>query len=142
MIATPKSSFVLFPLGNKRFALPAETVNEMACPDEVQNFPHTTPLLVGVLVRRGRIVPVCDLAQVLVGNGPRPRRFCLIATLKFDLTAECVAVPVTGDCELISAELLPPTVRLPNYVTGLLPVQRELVQVLDVGRLIATEVRA
>ncbi len=140
MMARTKS-FVLFPLGEKRFALPAEAVNEMACPDEVQSFPQTTPLLAGVLVRRGRIVPVCDVAEVLLGRGPRPRRFCLIATLQFDSAAEWIAVPVTGDCELVSAELLPPAAGLPHYVAGLLPLD-ELVQVLDLSRLIAAEARA
>src|SRR4051794_40317512 len=61
----PDKSYVLFPLGEKRFALRAETVTELARPDSVQTFPHRTPLLTGVLVRRGRIVPVCDVAQGL-----------------------------------------------------------------------------
>src|SRR6478609_4546143 len=79
MIAEGDKSYVLFPLGEKRFALPAETVTELARPDSVQTFPHRTPLLTGVLVRRGRIVPVCDVAQVLVGPAAPPRKFYLIA---------------------------------------------------------------
>src|SRR4051794_234079 len=65
MIAEADKSYVLFPLGEKRFALRAETVTELARPDSVQTFPHRTPLLTGVLVRRGRIVSVWGVAQGL-----------------------------------------------------------------------------
>ena len=86
MIAEGDKSYVLFPLGEKRFALPAEIVTELARPDSVQTFPHRTPLLTGVLVRRGRIVPVCDVAQVLVGPAAPPRKFYLIANCKIECT--------------------------------------------------------
>src|SRR5215471_16911833 len=91
-------SFVLFPLGKKRFALPAEKVTELAKPDRLQAFPHRTPLLTGVLVRRGRIVPVCDVAQVLVGPEAPPRKFYLIANCNPGPRQELTAVPVTGEC--------------------------------------------
>src|SRR5580698_4914788 len=95
-------SYVLFPLGKQRFALPAEIVTELARPDSVQTFPHHTPLLTGVLVRRGKIVPVCDVAQVLVGAAAPPRKFYLIANCNLDSRPELTAVPVTGECELAS----------------------------------------
>jgi chemotaxis signal transduction protein len=88
MIAEPDKSYVLFPLGEKRFALRAETVTELARPDSVQTFPHRTPLLTGVLVRRGKIVPVCDVAQVLVGPAAPPRKFYLIANCKIGARQE------------------------------------------------------
>src|SRR5512133_147694 len=96
------NSFVVFPIGEKRFATPAVVVSELAQPDTPQIFPHTTPLLTGVLVRRGRIVPVCDVAQVLVGPHAPARRFYLIATRRSE--SELIAVPVTGDCELVTAD--------------------------------------
>src|SRR5215471_3793683 len=103
MTADTGKAYVLFPLGEKRFALPAEGVTELARPDTLQTFPHRTPLLTGVLVRRGRIVPVCDVAQVLVGPEAPPRKFYLIANCKLDATQQLAAVPVTGECELASA---------------------------------------
>ena len=69
------SKFVLFPMGEKRFALPADVVTELAQPDTLQTFPHTTPLLAGVLVRRGCVVPVFDIAQILVGPNAPARKF-------------------------------------------------------------------
>lgn len=136
MISTERK-FVLFPLGKKRFALPAESVTELAQPDTLQTFPHTTPLLAGVLVRRGRIVPVCDVAQVLIGHNPPARRFYLIANRSFGREQEWTAVPVSGECELTKAEMVTPTGRLPHYVIGLLSLNDEIVEVLDLDRLSA-----
>ena len=142
MTSAREKSFVLFPLGEKRFALPAEAVTELARPDRLQTFPHTTPLLAGVLVRRGRVVPVCDVAPVLVGPQTPARKFYLIANRSFGAVRERTAIPVTGECELTNAEMLSPTGKLPPYVCGLLSLQDEIVEVLDLERLAATEVRA
>ena len=132
-------SFVLFPLGKKRFALPAERVTELARPDRLQSFPHTTWLLAGVLVRRGRIVPVCDIAQVLIGPSAPARRFYLIATRCFEGAVEGTAIPVSGECELVRTGMIPPTGKLPDYVCGLLPLDKEIVEVLDLDQLAAGE---
>ena len=126
--------FVLFPLGKKRFALPAGIVTELAKPDRLQPFPHTTPLLTGVLVRRGRIVPVFDVAQVLVGPNPPVRKFYLIANRDFGGAPEWTAIPVSGECELANAEVVARTESLPSYVTGLLSLHGEIVEIVDLER--------
>ena len=131
--------FVLFPLGKKRFALPAAEVSELSRPDELQTFPHTTNLLAGVLMRRGKIVPVLDVAQIVIGPNAPQRRFYLIANRRFERDIECTAIPVTGECELTSAEVIAPTGKLPPYVTGLLSLDDEIVEVIDLNRLAATE---
>ena len=131
--------FVLFPLGRRRFALRADCVTELAIPDTLQAFPHTTPLLTGVLVRRGRIIPVLDVAQVLIGPDAPPRKFYLIASRKFARATEWTAVPVSGECELLSAELVAPTGRLPQYVVGLLNLKDEIVEVIELEKLAAVE---
>jgi chemotaxis signal transduction protein len=131
--------FVLFPLGSRRFALRAEVVTELAKPDTLQAFPHTTPLLTGVLVRRGRIIPVLDVAQVLIGPDAPPRKFYLIASRQFARNHEWTAVPVSGECELLSAEMVAPAGRLPKYVVGLLSLQDEFVEVIELERLATVE---
>jgi len=131
--------FVLFPLGKKRFALPAAEVSELSRPDELQAFPHTTNLLAGVLMRRGKIVPVLDVAQIVIGPNAPHRRFYLIANRRFERDLEWTAIPVTGECELKSAEVVAPTGKLPPYVTGLLSLDDEIVEVIDLNRLAATE---
>lgn len=129
--------YVLFPLGKKRFALAADSVAELARPDRLQTFPHTTPLMVGVLARRGHIIPVCDVAEVLVGSEAPPRKFYLIATCQAGRSRELIALPVTGECELTAAQMRPPTGKLPEYVCGLLSVGEELVQVLSLEMLVS-----
>src|SRR4051812_14172738 len=131
--------FVLFPLGKKRFAMSAEQVTELAQPDTLQSFPHTTPLMAGVLVRRGRIVPVLDIAQVLIGPNAPARKFYLIANRKFGSEMEWTAVPVTGECELMNSLMVAPTGRLPRYVVGLLSLDGEIVEVIDLEKLATPE---
>jgi len=133
--------FVLFPLGKKRFALPAEIVTELARPDRLQPFPHTTPLLAGVLVRRGRIVPVLDVAEVLAPTNSPARKFYLIANRSYGAAKEWTAIPVTGECVLANAQPVPPTENLPKYVTGLLPLEGEIIEIIDLEA-ITTEARA
>lgn len=131
------NSYVLFPIGAKRFALPSATVRELARPAHLQVFPHTTPLLIGVLVRRGRIVPACDIAQVLTGPAAPERKFYLIATYHLSGGEEWIALPVTGECELVTANSVAPTRKLPKWIAGLLSRDGEIVEILDLDRLIA-----
>ncbi|MBZ5522138.1 MAG: chemotaxis protein CheW [Acidobacteriia bacterium] len=137
-----ESSFVLFPLGKKRFALPAELVTELARPGRLQSFPQRTPMMTGVLARRGRIVPVCDVAGALVGAEAPPRRFYLIAKRQFEARMEWTAIPVTGECELATSVLQEPDDALPAYVTGLIYMGGETVEVVNLEQLIASEGRA
>ena len=135
-MSAPKR-FVLFPIGKKRFALPAEDVAELAKPDKLQVFPHTTPLMTGVLVRRGSIIPVCDIAQVLVGPSAPTRRFYLIASRDAGKTRNLVALPVSGECELSSIQERPQTGRLPDYVSSLLTLEEEIIEVLNLETLMS-----
>jgi chemotaxis signal transduction protein len=134
------SRYVLFPLGQKRFALPAEQVTELAQPDILQRFPHTTKLLAGVLLRRGRIIPVLDVAEVLVGPAAPARKFYLIATRQCAGGDEWTAIPVTGECELKKWQMIAPNMAtLPKYVIGVLAFPDETVEVIDLNKLALTE---
>jgi purine-binding chemotaxis protein CheW len=134
-----KQRFVLFPLGGKRFALPASQVSELSRPDDVHTFPHTSKLLSGVLLRRGKIIPVLDVAQVVLGPNAPSRKFYLIANRQFDKEIEWTAIPVTGECELKAANMVPPTGKLPPYVIGLLSFDDEIVEVIDIDKLASLE---
>jgi chemotaxis signal transduction protein len=129
------SQFVLFPIGRKRYALPAEQVTELARMDYVHEFPLNTRLVSGVLLRRGDVIPVYDVAQVLVGDDAPTRKYYLIAKRRFETVEERTAIPVSGDCELTSSEMLPPTGKLAEYVAGLLSLEKEIVEVIDLEKL-------
>jgi chemotaxis signal transduction protein len=146
------ASYVLFPLGKKRFAMRAESVTELARPDRLHEFPHTSPLLTGVLFRRGRIVPVCDIGPVLLGADAPPRKFYVMICRQVESVPEWTAIPVTGECELVNGEEQAPTGKSPAWVTGLLAVPNrpegmrsagraaageDVIEVLDIERLIA-----
>lgn len=135
-----EKSFVFFPLGKKRFAFHAEDVTELAKPDRLQVFPHRTGLLAGVLVRRGRVVPVLDVAQVLVGPDAPPRKFYLIVNRQYGTRQEWTAIPVTGECELVSATPGAPSGRMPHYVTAVLRLNDEVVEVVSLEKLVSDEV--
>jgi len=132
---TGRPSFIVMQIGKRHFALPADTVVELAPPVRLHRFPHTSPLLAGVIVRRGRIVPVYDAASVLVGGSAFTQRFYLIARRRTGKSAEFGAIPVNGECELASGEVLAPPAGHPAYVTGTLAFNDESIDVLDFSAL-------
>jgi chemotaxis signal transduction protein len=131
------TSFVLLQVGNRRFGLPAEMVSELAPPVRLHTFPHTTSLVTGVIVRRGRIVPVFDVSSILSGKSSFNHRFYLIAQRRAGNSSEASAIPLNGECELASAEIREPREGCAPYVAGLLDVGSETIEVLDFEKLVA-----
>jgi chemotaxis signal transduction protein len=128
-------SFVLLRLGDRRFALAANQIAELVPPSRVFRFPHHTGEVEGVILRRGRIVPVCDVAEKLIGKGLRSRRFYLIAQRCYGAQTEWVALPVTGDCELINAEMTLPSDTDAPHVSGWLSHAGDVIEVLNLAAL-------
>jgi chemotaxis signal transduction protein len=131
-----QESWVLLRVGNRRFALSAQSVMELAPPVRLHHFPRTSKLIAGVIVRRGRIVPVYDVAPILTGGESSVHRFYLIAQRTFGKNQEASAIPVNGECELATAKMLPPSADSPNYFAGKLEIQGEDVSVLDLEKLV------
>jgi chemotaxis signal transduction protein len=129
-------SFVLLQIAGQRFALPAGIIAELAPPVRLHAFPHTSPLLTGVIVRRGRIVPVFDAGRALSGKSSLGHRFYLIARHQFADVAELGAIPVDGECELVSSPERPPSENQPSYVSGEVTAEGDTVGVLDLQELI------
>jgi chemotaxis signal transduction protein len=134
-----RKSWVLLHVGNRRFALPAESVMELAPPVRLHNFPHTSRLIAGVIVRRGRIVPVYDVSPVLCGRESSLHRFYLIAERTFGNASEASAIPVNGECELATSEMQPPQENAPPYFAGTLAIENENIDVLDLQELVSAE---
>jgi len=128
-------SFVLLRLGERRFAIAATQVAELVAPSRIFRFPNRTPKLEGVVLRRGRIIPVCDVAESLLGRSLASRRFYLIAVRQYANQKEWVALPVTGDCELIIAEMTPASENDAPHVAGWISHNGEVIEALNLGAL-------
>jgi chemotaxis signal transduction protein len=130
------NSYVLLQLANRRFALPSAIVSELAPPVRLHTFPHTSPLVSGVIVRRGRIVPVYDVASILLGRSSSVHRFYLIARRNFPESPEASAIPVSGECELVAAEMQEASGNTRPHISGLLLVDGEPIEVLNFDALL------
>jgi chemotaxis signal transduction protein len=128
-------SFVLLRLGERRFAVAAKQIAELVAPSRVFRFPHRTPKLEGVILRRGRIVPVCDVSEMLVGKRLTSRRFYLIAVRNYGTQREWVAMPVTGECELINSEMMSASESDAPHVAGWLSHDGDVIEVLNLNTL-------
>jgi chemotaxis signal transduction protein len=132
-----KNSFVLLRIGDHRFGLPADAIAELAPPVRLHTFPHRSRSLTGVIVRRGKIVPVYETNHVLGGKGSSAQSFYLIARRGMDPAGETGAIPVNGECELVTCEMQPAGSDRPAWVAGTLTIGEELLDVLDLESLVA-----
>ena len=128
-------SCVLLRLGERRFALAAEHIAELVAPSRVFRFAHRTTEIDGVILRRGRVVPVCDVAERLTGKKLTSRRFYLVATQRRGVTLDWVALPVSGECELITADLTPAGESDSPHVAAWLSHDGEVIEVLNLDAL-------
>jgi len=128
-------SLVLLRLGERRFALAADQVAELVAPSRVFRFAHRTPEIDGVIVRRGRVVPVCDLAEPLTGKKLHYRRFYLIANRQRGVSQDWIALPVSGECELINADLMPAGESDSAHVAAWISHGGEVIEVLNLNAL-------
>ena len=128
-------SCVLLRLGERRFALAADQVAELVAPSRIFRFAHRTSEIDGVILRRGRVVAVCDLAEILIGKRLGMRRFYLIATRGRQSAMDWVALPVSGECELIQADLTPAGASDSPHVAAWLSHDGEVIEVLNLNAL-------
>ena len=103
---TDLQSFVLLRLGDRRFAVAANQIAELVTPSRIFRFPHHTSEVEGVIAQR------C--------YGPQ---------------TEWVALPVTGDCELINAEMTLPSDSDAPHVSGWLSHAGDVIEVLNLAAL-------
>lgn len=133
-------SFVVFCVGTRRVAVPQECVAELIASPMLFSFPHTTPLITSVALRRGRIVPVLDLGPGLIGAASPMARFFLVVERRIAGVSERCAIPVHGECELLAGIMLPAAASS-EFVTGCLDLNGEQIDVLDLEKTIAASAR-
>ncbi len=129
-------SFVVFQIGKRRVALSQNCVAELIASPVLFSFPHTSPLITGIVLRRGRIVPVMDLGPGLLGEPSPLARFFLVVERQISNVSERCAIPVQGECELVSGSMLPAAER-ENFVIGTLDLNEEHIDILDLEKVIA-----
>lgn len=129
-------SFVIFPLGARRFALPTGDVVELTRTGFVQKFPHATSGIIGVLMRRGEVLPVWDITQTLPGPGRETLKYWLVTRRNF-AGEEVTAIPVSGECWMLNAQMQAPPPGSAPHVRGVLSVESRWVEVLDLAQLAA-----
>jgi chemotaxis signal transduction protein len=134
--SSPIPSFVVFQIGKRRVALSQNCVAELIASPVLFSFPHTSPLITGIVLRRGRIVPVMDLGPGLLGEPSPLARFFLVVERQISNVSERCAIPVQGECELVSAIMLPAAER-ENFVIGSLDLNEENIDILDLEMVIA-----
>ena len=128
-------SFVVLQVGTRRIALPREGVAELIASPQLFTFPHTTPLIAGVVLRRGRVLPVLDLGPGVSGVASPATRFFLVVERHLSNAIEKCAIPVQGACELVSGIVLP-VADPDSFVDGRLDLNGEQIDVVDLERAI------
>jgi chemotaxis signal transduction protein len=129
-------SFVVLQVGTRRIALPREKVAELIASPLLFAFPHTTPLIAGVVLRRGRVLPVLDLGPGVSGAPSPSTRFFLVVERYISDALEKCAIPVQGACELVSGVMIPGADD-DGFVTGHLNLNGQQVDVLHLEKAIA-----
>lgn len=126
-------SFVLLRLAERRFALPASQVAELVAPSRIFRFPHRSPAIEGVILRRGRMIAITDISERLNGKKLTMRRFFLLATRKFGTQLDWIAIPVSGDCELVTTDIMESSANDSPHVAGWLSHSGEVIEVLKLS---------
>ena len=106
--------YVLFRLSDRTFATPLDDVREIVRLTGLESLPGTQPPLAGVLVLRGRPLPVLDVRE----QGSPDEGDVLV----MDVGADTVGVAVDGVLAVLHPDELPggdpPARTLPAYVVG------------------------
>jgi len=136
---TAQNSFIVVQVGGRKLALRADVVTELSAPVRLHAFPHTSRAVLGVIIRRGRIIPVYDVAPLLAGRSFLTQRFYLVARRHIGRASEFGALPVSGECELVSGEMQPPAGDAPAYICGMLPVGEQSLDVVDFDALVTSQ---
>ena len=141
---------LLFTLGNHRYGIEARQVIEVVPMAELKAIPRAPAYVAGILNFRGSPVPVLDLTQM---NQSYPSRVCmstriiLVSYPAGDGTSHILglmAERVTETAKKNLDEFMPTGVDTPDapYLGGVANDAHGLLQLMDINRLVPTEVRA
>jgi CheW-like domain len=129
-------SFVVAQIGSRRIALQSSGIAELILSPLLHTFPHTTSLIVGVVLRRGRVLPVLDMGLGLLGIPSAAAKFYLVIERHIGNIADRYAIPVDGECELVSGIMFPPKDE-DGFAIGSLDLAGDVIDVIDFEKAIA-----
>jgi chemotaxis signal transduction protein len=129
-------SFVVAQIGSRRIALQSSEIAELILSPLLHTFPHATSLIVGVVLRRGRVLPVMDMGLGLNGVPSTGAKFYLVIERHVGNIADRYAIPVDGECELVSGIMFPPKDH-DGFAIGSLDLSGEIIDVIDFEKTIA-----
>jgi chemotaxis signal transduction protein len=129
-------SFVVAQIGSRRIALQSSGIAELILSPQLHTFPHTTSLIVGVVLRRGRVLPVLDMGLGLLGVPSADAKFYLVIERHVANFPDRYAIPVDGECELISGIMFPPDDES-GFAIGRLDIAGDMIDVIDFEKVIA-----
>ena len=144
MIAEPLEqipSFVVAQIGSRRIAIQSSGIAELILSPQLHTFPHTTSLIVGVVLRRGRVLPVMDMGLGLLGVPSTTAKFYLVIERHAGNVADRYAIPVDGECELVSGIMFPPQDQH-EFAIGSLDLAGDVIDVIDFEKAIARSLAA
>lgn len=141
-VASPTAPWVVFSLGEHRFAVPGEQVVEILPLVPIHFVPGCPPALEGVIEVRNGIWAVLGLAALLeCPAGPVTRRAAILLARAAGREGGLRVDAVEDVLQLPAEALLAPPVDAPGalagLVTGLFMYCGEVVPTLDLGRLFA-----
>jgi hypothetical protein len=129
-------SFVVAQIGSRRIALQSSEIAELILSPQLHTFPHTTSLIVGVVLRRGRVLPVLDMGLGLLGVPSADAKFYLVIERHIANFPDRYAIPVDGECELVSGIMFPPNDEN-GFAIGRLDLAGDVIDVVDFEKVIA-----
>jgi chemotaxis-related protein WspB len=138
--------FLLFNLGDERFAVSTELITEIIPLVELTSVPKTEPYICGLFNYRGETIPVIDTVMLLY-NRPHDRKICtriiVLTSIKDDcitrvgLIAEKVNKTEAYDTEQISEHAL--TVQHTPCLGKIINDGNGEIQLIDLEKLIPQE---
>ena len=133
----PSRQLVIFSLGAEEYALPITRVQEIIRYAEPRSVASPTPWIRGVINLRGRIVPVCDLAERLGLAVDRPDTAKIVIVETDSGTAGVIVDDVQEVLTVEDAQLEPAPGTASDHVEAIAKIGDRLVVLLNIDGLFA-----
>ena len=146
-MADDAEQYLTFVLGDEEYGVEILRVQEIKGWDNVTAIPNTPHYLCGVLNLRGTIVPVVNLRARFDMEEKEYTPTTVVIVLKVEgVTQRTVGIVVDGvsDAHNVSPEEIRPSPDFgthvnTEYIRGLVPVDDNMMMILDVDRLLSVE---